>query len=834
MSAEDNLPLGNASPLARFESVGLDLRYSLRSLRRSPAFTGVAVLTLALGVAFVTAMFSVVDAVLFRGLPYRSPRTLQTVYERSDDGKLRVPSYPTFKDWQTASASVSDAIEGLAFVRGDGVLVPGTDGPEQKISAYVTPGFFTLLGTRPQVGRTFAPDEEVIGAPPVAVISHELFMTRFGGDPAAAIGKLIAIDSIPTTIVGVMPRGFAYPNFGGSPGWLPPAFWQPIPLFEATHNALNLRGLHVDSRAAMRLRQGVDSARASAAMRTIQLRLASDYPVEQAHWTSVMFRPFGDELFGELRSTLTLLSGAIAVVLLLACANVANLFLVRAGSRARELALRSVLGAGRWRIARQLAVEIAVVAGAAGTIGAALAYALLGFVRQFAVNRLPFATDMVVNGRALAFALGAATLTALLVGILPALYASRTAGRLMERLRSGATASVGSSGERRARNALVSLQFALAFTLLLGAGLLIQSVRQVLSASLGYDPSNLVNFDIAPGKKYDAPADAAALYRRVLDELHAIPGVEMAAVAGGALLPTKVEPVGQPTDGPPLLALYHPVSAEYQRVLRFPLVEGRWFTDDDMRSPAGFVINQSLAKRLFPGASAIGKPITTYRASQARADFGRPITLPVVGVVGDMRQFGRESNPDPELFLPYTLEVWPWMNFVLRAQNPTRVLAAVDSAVRAVDPAVNQRGKASVAQAGLTSTRRFVTSLLTAFAASALLLAATGLYGIVAYGVVQRTREVGIRIALGATPRSIVALVLRDGARYAIGGAVLGLFGAFATTRLLTSMLYETKATDPATFVAVPIVLAMVALLASYVPARRAARTDPLVAIRSD
>ena len=834
MAARDEVPLHGSRSAARLDAVGLDLKYALRSLGRSRAFSVVAVLTLALGVAFVTAMFSVVDTVLLRGLPYRSPGSLQTVYERSDDGKLRVPSYPTFEDWRTSAASVSAAIEGLAFIRGDGVLVPGKDGPETKISAYVTPGFFSLLGTRPLLGRTFAPDEERMGAPPVAVISFELFMSQYGGDPAT-LGKLIPIDSIPTTIIGVMPRGFAYPNFAGAPGWFPPSFWQPIAVFQASNKALTLRGLHVDSRALMRLRAGVDSTRANAAMRTIQLRLASDYPAEQAHWTSVTFQPMSDELFGELKSTLMLISGAIGLVLLLACANIANLFLVRAGARARELALRSVLGAGRWTIARLLTTEIVVVTVIAGVVGAMGAFALVGFVRQFTANRLPFATDMAVDGRALAFALGATTVTALLVGVLPALHASRTAGRLMDRLRSGATAAIGSATERRTRNALVSLQFALAFTLLLGAGLLIQSVRHVLSASLGYDATNLVHFDIAPSpSKYGAPADAAALYRRVLDALHAVPGVEVAAAAGGALIPTKVESVGQQTDGSPLLALYHPVSAEYLKVLRFPVVAGRWFTDEDMRSPNGFVINQSLAKRLWPNETAIGKQITTYRASQARADFGQPITLPVIGVVGDMRQFGRETNPDPEIFLPYTLEVWPWMNFVLRAQNPLRVLPNVESAVRSVDPAMNLRGKPSVAQTGVTSTRRFVTSLLSGFAVSALLLAATGLYGIIAYGVVQRTREVGIRIALGATPRSIVGLVLRDGARYAIAGALLGLFGAFATTRLLQSMLFETTATDPATFVAVPLVLAAVALAASYLPARRAARTDPLVAIRAD
>lgn len=824
----------SSSPLGRLDPIGADLKYALRSLRRSPGFTGVAVLTLALGIACVTATFSVVDAVLLRGLPYRSPGTLQTVYERSDDGKLRVPSYPTFADWQAAAASVSDAIEGLAFVRGDGVSVDGSDGPERRIAAYVTPGFFTLLGTRPLIGRTFAPDEERFGAPDVAVISYDFFMERFGGDPAV-LGRTIPIDSVPTIIVGVMPRSFAYPNFAGAPAWLPPSFWQPITAFQARHNTLSLRGLHVDSRALMRLREGVDSARVVAAMRTIQLHLAAEYPAEQAHWTSVSLQSVGTELFGGLRSTLMLIAGAIGLVLLLACANVANLFLVRASARARELALRAVLGAGRWRVVRQLVAETLLVAVGAGVLGALLASVLVGFVRRYATVRLPFATAMSVDARALLVASGAAVGTALLVGILPALYAGRTGSRVMERLRSGATAAVGSAGERHARNALVSLQFAFAFTLLIGAGLLIQSVRRVLSVPLGYDPSNVIAFDLAPrGHMYDAPADAAMLYRRVLDALHATPGVEIAAAAGGALLPAKVEPAGRPSDGPPTIALYHPVSVGYLRAMRIPLVSGRWFTEDDMRAPAGFVVNQALAKRLWPGASPLGTQITTYRASQARADFGQPITLPVVGVVGDVRQGGPERDAEPELFLPYTLEVWPWMNFVVRAPAPLRVVRSVESAVRGVDPAIDLRGKPNVMRVGLDSGRRFVTSLLGGFAVGAMLLAATGLYGIVAYGVVQRTREIGVRIALGASPPSIVGLVLREGARYAIGGVALGLFGAFAATRLLRAMLFETTPTDPGTFVAVPIVLALVALVASYLPARRAARTDPLVAMRAD
>jgi putative ABC transport system permease protein len=814
-------------------SAGQDFRYATRTLRRSLAFSVVAVLTLALGVASTTAIFSVLDAVLFRGLPYRSPDRLQTVYERSDDGKLRLPSYPTFMDWQAQGSAVSTAIEGFAFVRGNGVSMPSGPGEtDRRIAAYVTPGFFPLLGTRPLLGRTFLPDEEKPGGPQVGVISYEFFMQRFGGD-RAVIGKVVAVDSVPTTIVGVMPRAFAYPNYGGEGSWYPPAIWQPIAIFQATHTSLALRGLHVDSRALLRLRGGADSVQAVAAMRTIQLRLAAEYPAEQEHWTSIGFRSVSDEMFGQLRSTLFLIGGAIVLVLLLACANVANLFLIRASTRARELAVRSALGARRGRIARQLLTETMVLAGIAGALGAGLASVLVAFVRRFASGRLPFASDISVDGRALLFTLGASVIIALLIGALPAWQA--TGGRLVERLRSGAAAAIGGVAEQRVRNVLVSLQFALAVTLLVGAGLLIQSVRRLQSVPLGYDPTNVVELTIAPPSgKYDAPAQAAMLYARILDALRAIPGVELVAAAGGALLPTKVEPEGQASAGPPTLALYHPVSADYLRTMRIPVVAGRWFTEDDMRVPAGFVVNETLAKRLWPGSSALGRRVTTYRASQARADFGRPIDMPVVGVVADVHQYSRESKPEPELFLPYTLEVWPWMTFVVRVPHPSRAMPTVTAALRSVEPAIAFRGTPSVMRVGVPRERQFVTSLLGGFAAGALLLAAIGLYGIVAYGVAQRTREVGIRIALGASPRSIVRLVLGQGARSAIAGAALGMAGALAATRLLRGMLFETTTTDAPTFLAVPIVLAVVALLASYLPARRATRTDPLIAIRTE
>jgi putative ABC transport system permease protein len=810
-----------------------DLRDACRALLRAPAFSIVAVVTLALAIGSATALFSIVDAVFVRGLPYANPSRLQTVYESSDNATFRVPSYPTFKDWQTQSASVRDAIEGFAFVRGDGVLIPGTDGPAREIDAYVTPGFFDLLGTHPILGRTFRPDEEQLGGTQVAVLSFDYFMHHFGGD-RAILGKTVSVDSVPTTIVGVMPRGFAFPNFG-SGGWLPPALWQPIAVFQATHAALSLRGLHVDSRAVLRLRAGTDSARAAAAMRTIAARLAEAYPAEQAHWTSVVLRSLSDEMFGQLRSTMLLIAGAVAFVLLLACANVANLLLVRNSVRARELAVRAALGAGSWRLARHLLAEAAVIAAAAGIAGVGLAMALVSFVRPYAAQRLPFATYFAVDARAAFFTIGISAATALLIGILPVFHADR--GSLAARLRGGMSVDARGAGERRVRDALVSIQFALAITVLIGAGLLIQSVRRVSSVPLGFDPDGVVSFAIAPpAHKYDSPAQAAALYKRILEAVRAVPGVEGVAAAGGALLPTRVETDDQRGATVPPTALYHPVSTDFLKVLRTSIVAGRGFSDEDMRSPAGLMVTENLAKQLWPSGSAIGQRITVFRASQARADFGQPITLPVVGVVADYHQQGPEATPPTQVFLPYTLEVWPWMNFVVRASRAAAIIPSITQAVHDVEPAIVFMAKPSAQRTGpsLSDPRLIVASLMAGFASTALLLAAIGLYGIVAYGVAQRTRELGIRIAVGATDRNILTLVLGQAARLVVVGVGCGLLVALAATKVLQAMLFETSTTDWATFVVVPIVLAIVATVASVVPAYRATRTDPIIVIKAE
>jgi putative ABC transport system permease protein len=814
------------------EGIARDLTYAVRTLRRAPVFSAVAVLTLALGIGATTAVFSVADAVLVRGLPYRDPAHLMAVYEADEGGHFRLPSFPTFEDWQAQGASASGAIDGLAFVRGNGFSLPGVDGPEQHVAAYVTPGFFAMMGAQAMLGRAFLPDEERPGAPAVAVISYDFFIERYGGD-RAVLGKVLDVDSVPATIIGVMPRGFAFPNFSG-PTWLPPALWLPVSVYKSRYKALQLRGLHVDSRTIVRLSSHADSAAAVAALRAIETRLARAYP-EQAHWTSVALQPISNELFGNVRPGVVLLSVSIALVLLLTCANVTNILLARASARTRELAVRTALGAGRWRLVRQLLAETVVLAIGAGVLGVMLASALVGMVRHGAGGRLPFAQQIVINGPVALFAAAVTIGVAIMVGVLPAVRS--TGGGLVERLRGGMTASVGHVGERRLRGVLVATQVAFALTLLIGAGLLLQSFRRLESVPLGYDSTDLISFTIAaPSPKYAKPADAAALYGEVITATRALPTVTSSAATGGALVSIGVTAEDWPTDRPSPQALYHLVSADYLRTLRVPLIEGRWFSEEDMRSPVGFVINDKLANAIVPDGHAIGRRITVHRSSQGRPDFGEPITMPVIGVVADIHEYGRATKPDPEVFLPYTLEVWPWMNFSVRAPNPTRVAPAIVRALHELDPSVQFRGKPSVEErpfAGIVAPP-FLTLVISGFAACALLIAAVGLYGIIAYGVAQRTRELGIRIALGASERSVVTLVVRDGLLFVLIGAGSGLFGAIASSRLLTTLLFETKATDAETLVAVSVLLIVVAAVSSYLPARRAAKTDPMLAMRTD
>ena len=812
-----------------------DLRTAVRSLRRAPIFAVVSVVTLALAIGSAAAVFSVVDAVFIRGLPYRDAGQLRTIYEQNETGGLRVPSFPTYTDWQSQAASLRGTIDGLAFIRGDGVMIDGPEGPERTIDAFVTPGFFALMGMRPETGRTFLPEDEAPGSPRVAVISHDFFVKRFNGS-ASAVGATISVDSIPTKVIGVMPRGFAFPNFAGGGFWLPPTLWQPIAVFQATKTALTKRSLHVDSRALVRLSAGADPARVDAAMRTIQQRLASEYPVDQARWTSVRTRTLSEEMFGPLSTTLLMIGGAIALVLVLACANTANLMLVRASIRAKDLAVRAALGAGTWRLARHQLAEVAVIAITAGAGGIALATLFVDALRPYAAQRLPFSGDFHVDARVVSFALALVIVVVALVGILPVMQIVR--GSLIARLRGGAASRAHGVAERRTRDLLATAQMTLAIAVLIAAGLLIQSLRRLSGVSLGYDP-DMIAFAISPpAHRYDAPADAAALYRRILDATSAIPSVQGSAATGGALIPTRVETDATQHSTAPE-ALYHPVSANYFDLFKIRVVAGRGFTEQDVRAPSGFIVTENLARKLWPSGAAIGQRITVRRQSQARADVGQPITLPVIGVVADHRAAGPENDPPMQVFLPYTLEVWPWMTFAVRGPQTAAVVAQIDRIVHEIEPGINYLGqKPSPRTEGLSRRLRdprvFVMSLMTTYGAIALFLAAIGLYGIVAYGVAQRMHEFGLRIAVGATASDIRRLVMRHVAVLVGIGVITGVSAGAAGSRLVRSMLFGTNYNDSATLVVVPLLLVAVAVMATLVPARRAARVDPIIAIRGN
>jgi putative ABC transport system permease protein len=814
----------------------LPFGHLLRSARRSPGFVlaGVAILAPTIGAA--TAMFSIVDAVLVRGTPYPDLQHLKVVFESSDNGNGRTPSYPTVRDWRAQLGSSDDVIADAAFVRGNGVMFPGPDGPTRETAAYVGPEFFRVMGARPLLGRLLTDDDERYDAPPVAVLSYDYFEREFNGD-RSALGRTIMIDSVATHVIGVMPRGFAYPNFVGGGGWLPPAAWQPFPIFQRISNALSLRGLHADSRTVVRLRAGADSARAAAVLATIERRLATEYPTDQAHWTSVGFLDLSVEMFGQLRTTLILIFGAVTLLIVLACANVANLLLVRAGVRDRELAIRAALGADQWRLVGLVLADSVLISVVAGTIGLLLARTALSFVRVYASSRLPFATDFVIDARATAFIVALTTASALLVAAFPATHAAR--GKLAERIRGGSASSGTGAAGRRVRGGLLSVQLALTIAVLIGAGLLVQSVRRLAAVDLGYDANGLVSFMVTPSpRRYGQPADAAALYKRIIDATRRVPTVELSAAAGRAIFQTKVETDEQRGAATPPTAFYHTISEDYFRLLGVHIVAGRDFTEADMRSPmsAGFIITQNLAKHLWPNVTPLAKRVTVYRQSQARADFGQPITMPVIGVVADYRQFGQSQDPPEQIFLPYTLEVWPWMVFELRSTRAAGVLTSITKAVQSVDPTIDFRGKPAVeaTSESFSDPRFFLMTLMSAFAIVALVLSAIGLYGVVSYGAAQRTRELAIRIAIGATKRRVLALVVADLASFFVVGTVGGLALAFVSSKVLRSMLFDTTPSDPVTFVVVPVALGIVAAMASLLPAYRAAMTDPLIVLRAE
>ncbi len=813
-----------------------DMRHFLRSLRRTPGFAAIAVLTLALGIGVTTTVVSVVDHVLLHSLPFRDAGRLVMLLERGDKGGYRPPSAPTVTDWANDPAARA-AFDGVTFVRGDGAVLRTGDSEERIGVAYVAPDFFPLLGARPVIGRLLTDDDHRPDAPSVAVISYGVWQKTFGGD-RQVIGRTVSIEGTPTAIVGVMPLGGTYPGFAGA--------WQAVSHYGHPEVLLR-RGVHADSRTLARLKPGVDSARAVALMRTVDARLAAAYPEDQAHWNAAML-PVRDEVLGGIGPTLYTLTAAALVVMLLACANVANLLLARIATRERELAVRGALGASRGRIIAQLITESLMLSLAGGILGALFAVLGVGLARTLPPNKLPRVEELALDHRVFIVALGASLLTALVCGLWPAIRASRATN--VELLRAAGSGGAAMRSEARLRRVLVTVQFALALVLLAGAGLLVQSFRRAMAVDVGFDPRGVVAVRLNPlPTAYSTPADLAALYDRLMQSARAVPGVSDVAFIqhlpfNAAAITTPVEVDGRPaSDTASRQVFYRTVSDSYLRTMRMRLVAGRWFDASDIRSPGGsFVVSETMAKIYWPGGNAVGKRLTVHRSSQSRPDVGQPLPGTVIGVIGDVHQVSRDVAPRPEVYVPYTLEPWGWGHIVMRTRDGARAIPQLRDAIASVDPRLIEKGatgdaRFTVLERSIDASlepRKLSMSLIGAFAVCALLLAAIGMYGVVAYGVTQRTRELGVRKALGATDGMIASLVVRESLTLAAIGTAVGCLGAWGAARLIRDQLFDTPAIDPVAYSATVFLLVAIALIASWVPARRATKLDPTIAMRGE
>ena len=801
-----------------------DTRYAFRLLTKSPAFTIIAILTLALGIGANTAIFSVVNGVLLRPLPFRDPSRLVIVAEKSPFPVIST-SYQNFCDWRDQSAS----FETMEAVRAGAMNLTGSGGePEQLNVQMATAGLFSMLGIAPQAGRTFLPEEDRAGGTPVVVLSYPLWQRRFGGSQEI-LGKPINLDSRPYTVVGVLPAGFQI--FQSVDAFLPFTPWaKTLP---------DDRNWHPGILALARLKPGLTREQAGAEMLGITKRLEQQYPLYNTG-TSANVIGLQDQIVQNSRPALLLLLGAVSFVLLIACVNVANLLLARAAVRGREVAIRTAMGAGRARIVRQLLTESALLSVAGGLLGILLAWAALGPLLKLASGSVPQGSSIGLDPWVLIFTAAVALVTGLLFGIVPALRTAKL--DLRETLNEGTRGSTAGPGQHRLRGALVASEIALAMLLLIGSGLLLRSFARLQEVPPGFQPDHLFVADIPLSKTaYAQPVQRYEFFDRLVDRARTLPGVRSAGAAsflpvsgGGSIIHFNI--TGRPPKSPMefIAAGYRTITPSYLGTLGVPLMRGRLFTyADNEKAPAVVIINSSMARTFFPSENPLGK-----RLQLGATPTDEIATMEIVGVVGDVRP-GLGLDPQAEMYLPYrqadlVLPVFQ-LSVVLRtAGDPLLQTSALRTALSQIDPnqplvkvrTMEDNIAATVAQP------RFRTWLIGIFALLALVLAAVGVYGVMSYTVTQRTSEIGVRVTLGAQSQDVFRIIVGEGLRLALLGVGIGLLAALALTRLFRTFLFGISAYDPLTFVAVSMLLTAVALAASFFPARRATQVDPLVALR--
>lgn len=808
------------------ETLSQDIRFGARTLRRSPGFAAVAVLTLALGIGANTAIFSVVNAVLLRPLPFRDPGKLCLVTESLPSFPILGPSYQNYQDFRDQAKS----FEGIAAVHIDFMNMTGRGEPQRLRAEMATSTLFSLLGVNALEGHTFTADEDRYGGPHVALLSYEFWQTNFGGAPEV-LGKSITLNDQTYTVTGILPPRFQL--FVPAQVFVPFAPW--------AHGLPDDRNWHPGINAVGRLRSNVTLQQARAEMDTIAQRLDKQYPIYDAGMGAHV-NVLQDLLVQNVRPALLVLLGAVALVLLIACGNIANLLLARATSRHREIAVRTALGAARTRIVRQLVTESVLLAVIGAGLALILARMMMAPLLALAAKSLPNVGKIGIDANVLAFTVIVAVACGVLFGLAPALQTTKM--DIRPALCDASRGSTAGTNRHRIRNVLVVAEVALALVLLIGAGLLIRSFARLQGVEPGFDPSNLLVTDVPVSPRaYAKPAPRMEFFEQVVERARHLPGVLSAGAAAtlpvtgtGSVIHFNIQ--GRPPKSPSdyILIGLRPVSAGYLETLRIRLIAGRLLRASDTEaSPFVAVVNQNMADQYFPKQSPLGRKVQLGALPDKDVPW-----MTIVGVVGDVKQ-SLASEARAEMYVPYrqsdTLLPVFTMSLVLRtASNPLSEVSTLRSAVHDLNPnqpLVNFRTMRENIGTSL-SDPRFRSTLLGIFAATAMLLAVVGLYGLMAYSVAQRTSEIGIRLALGAQRADVMRMIVGDGLKLVLAGVVLGIMGAFALSRVLAGFLYGVVATDPPTFVFVSVILTLVALAACYLPARRAMRVDPIVALRHE